>query len=207
MRKSPSISHHSSTKGFTLLELLVVIAIIGVLAGLVFPAATGVLRKADKVHAENTAYNLKNAINAYFTEYRKYPVDSNAKENEELKTDRNLMDPLLGADSDQGEKLNPRKIAFYAGKQAIRTSGSAYKKGITLQSDGGGELWDPFPDENSGNHYFVKMDLDYNNRTEKPAWDTQTDGQNIPQSILVWSNGPDKEANSSGGKSDNITTW
>ncbi|MEM9017491.1 MAG: prepilin-type N-terminal cleavage/methylation domain-containing protein [Verrucomicrobiota bacterium] len=66
------------SQAFTLLELLVVIAIIGILAGLMFPATTGALRKAERTHAQNTSYQLKNAISAYFTEYRKYPTDTDA---------------------------------------------------------------------------------------------------------------------------------
>jgi prepilin-type N-terminal cleavage/methylation domain-containing protein len=116
MRKSSSIYRR---KGFTLLELLVVIAIIGILAGLMFPAATGALRKAERTHAENTCYNLKNAISAYFTEYRKYPAKADANETEEIRTNSDLMDILLGADSEaERGGLNPRRIAFYTDKAA-----------------------------------------------------------------------------------------
>ena len=43
MKMSPAISR---ARGFTLIELLVVIAIIGILAGLTYPAATGILARA-----------------------------------------------------------------------------------------------------------------------------------------------------------------
>ncbi len=200
MKMSPSISRG---RAFTLIELLVVIAIIGILAGLMFPAATGVLAKAERAHAENTAYNLKNAISAYFTEYRKYPVDpSNSSETDEIRTDNRLMDILLGADSQKtgSGALNPRGIAFYTDKAAKPMGGGKYRKGITLQSDGGGELWDPW-----GEHYYVRMDLDYNNRTERPNWDQGgSKSEVLPESILVWSGGKDEDDST---PSDNIKTW
>jgi prepilin-type N-terminal cleavage/methylation domain-containing protein len=197
MKKSP---RNSRVKGFTLLELLVVIAIIGILAGLMFPATTGALRKAERTHAEHTANNLKNAISAYNTEYRKYPVDpSNTNESTPMRTDNQLMDVLLGADS-QKEKggLNPRGIAFFTDRAAKPLGSGKYRKGVTLQADGGGELWDPW-----GEYYSVVMDLDYNNRVERPSWDAG-DSPFLPESILVWSAGKDLDESS---VKDNIKTW
>lgn len=198
MKMSPSISR---PRAFTLLELLVVIAIIGVLAGLMFPATTGALRKAERTHAENTAYNLKNAISAYFTEYRKYPVESsNNNETGEIRSDHELMDVLLGADSQkESGGLNPRGIAFYTDKAAKSAGDGKFRKGVRLETDGGGELWDPYAD-----YYFVRMDLDYNNRVEKPTWDDTVDVQVLPESILVWSAGKDQDEST--GK-DNVKTW
>jgi len=196
MRKSSS---NSLRKAFTLLELLVVIAIIGLLAGLMFPATTGALRNAERAHAENTAYQLKNAISAYFTEYRKYPVDPQMEETEPIRTDRELMDVLLGSDgaAERGG-LNPRRIAFFTDKAAKPMGDGKYRKGVKLESDGGGELWDPY-----GDYYFVRLDLDYNNRTKKPVWDVG-DSEFIPESILIWSAGKD---NLEEEIKDNIKTW
>ena len=200
MRNSPPNLRNYRTQGFTLLELLVVIAIIGILAGLMFPATSGALRKAERTHADNTAYNLKTAISAYFTEYRKYPVESNREETEELRTNAELMDVLLGADSEaRSGGLNPRRIAFYTGKQAKPAGEGKYRKGIRLESDGGGELWDPYSD-----YYYVRLDLDYNNRVEKPQWDNQTDSDYLPESILVWSAGKDNDEDE---VTDNVKTW
>lgn len=197
MKKSP---RNSRDLGFTLLELLVVIAIIGILASLMFPATTGALRKAERTHAEHTANNLKNAISAYNTEYRKYPVDpSNTNESTPMRTDNQLMDVLLGSDS-QKEKggLNPRGIAFFTDRAAKPLGSGKYRKGVTLQADGGGELWDPW-----GEYYSVVMDLDYNNRVERPSWDAG-DSPFLPESILVWSAGKDLDESS---VKDNIKTW
>ncbi|MEX2581475.1 MAG: type II secretion system protein [Verrucomicrobiales bacterium] len=197
MRKPPPHPLSRRSDGFTLLELLVVIGIIGILASLMYPATTGVLRNAKKAHAENTCYNLKNAISAYFTEYRKYPAKSGDNETDEIRTDNKLMDILLGADNADGKELNPRRIAFYTGKAAKPAGNGKYRKGIVLEADGGGELWDPFAEL-----YYVRMDLDYNSRTEKPSWDNTTDSQYLPESILVWSTGEDLSVDV-----DNIKTW
>ncbi len=200
MRKSLGKQNQMSSAGFTLLELLVVVAIIGILAGLMFPAATGVMRKAEKTRAENTAYNLKNAISAYFTEYRKYPVKGDREETQELRTDYELMDVLLGSDKEAGDGgLNPRRIAFYSGKQGKRGDEGKYKSGISMSDDGGGELWDPWFD-----YYYVRLDLDYNNRVEKPTWDKKSDSRFIPESILIWSAGKSGDEQD---QSDNVKTW
>ncbi len=194
-------SRKSST-GFTLIELIVVISIILILGGLMFPAANGALRKAEKSHAENEAHNLKNAISAYFTEYRKYPVDpkDSPSETDEMLTDNKLMDVLLGSDPEaEPGGLNPRRIAFYTGKQAKKAGGGKFRKGVSLEADGTGELWDPW-----GEYFSVRLDLDYNSRVEKPQWDTTTDATVLPQSILIWSKGRDKEEET---WKDNVKTW
>src|SRR5258708_22699811 len=61
-------------KAFTLIELLVVIAIIAILLGLVFPVFQGVLDRAKKVQAKNDLTQVVTAVNAYYTEYGKYPI-------------------------------------------------------------------------------------------------------------------------------------
>ena len=61
-------------KGFTLIELLVVITIIVILMGLLFPAFRGVQDQAKKTQAKNDLTQIVTAVNAYYTEYGKYPV-------------------------------------------------------------------------------------------------------------------------------------
>src|SRR3984893_9424245 len=59
---------------FTLLELMVVIAIVVVLAGLLFPAVQSVLDRAKKVQAKNDLTQIVTAVNAFYTEYGRYPT-------------------------------------------------------------------------------------------------------------------------------------
>jgi prepilin-type N-terminal cleavage/methylation domain-containing protein len=185
---------------FTLIELLVVIGIIGILAAIMFPAANGAMRRAAAAHAENTCYQLKNSISAYFTEYRKYPVAPGSNESTIFRSDNVLMDVLLGADNQARQGgLNPRRIVFYTDKSARPMGDGRYAKGVVLQSDGGGDLWDPF-----GEYYYVVMDLDYNNRVEKPSWDNTSASSVLPEAILVWSSGPSRDESNA---SDNIKTW
>src|SRR6266487_1220592 len=68
---------HGPTRrnAFTLIELLVVISIIAILIGLLFPALRGVQEQARRTQAKNDLAQIVTAINAYYTEYGKYPVD------------------------------------------------------------------------------------------------------------------------------------
>src|SRR5213082_2290049 len=59
---------------FTLAELLLVIVIIVILAGLTFPAFQSVLERAKKVQAKNDLTQIVTAVNAFYTEYGRYPT-------------------------------------------------------------------------------------------------------------------------------------
>src|SRR5947209_9383075 len=63
----------SRRSGFTLIELLIVIAIIAILMGLLFPAFRGVQDQAKKTQAKNDLTQIVTAVNAFYTEYGKYP--------------------------------------------------------------------------------------------------------------------------------------
>ena len=62
------------THAFTLIELLVVIAIIAILIGLLFPSLFGMYERAKKVQAKNDLNQIVNAVNAFYTEYGRYPL-------------------------------------------------------------------------------------------------------------------------------------
>ena len=63
-----------SLRAFTLIELLVVIAIIIILAGLLYPAYQAAQNQAKRTQAKNDLTQIVTAVNAYYTEYGKYPV-------------------------------------------------------------------------------------------------------------------------------------
>ena len=171
-----------------------VITIIGILAAMAFPGAKGVLDKARKAATENMALQVRTAISAYYTEYRRYPVPKGSSGETTIRSDETLMDILLGAD---GNKYNPRGISFYSGKKAKGSKG-----GLVMNSGGGGQLVDPW-----GELFYVIMDTDYNNRVEAPFSKKGDQGGNntVPDNVIVWSTGPDgPEADDD---KDNITTW
>src|SRR5438309_11933434 len=69
-----AMQRQSDEHAFTLIELLVVIAIIIILAGLLFPAFSGVQEQARRTQAKNDLTQIVTAVNAYYTEYGKYPL-------------------------------------------------------------------------------------------------------------------------------------
>src|ERR1043166_10248791 len=63
-------------RAFTLIELLVVVAIIGILVGLLFPAFKAVQNQARSSQAKNDLTQIVNAVNAFYTDYGKYPIST-----------------------------------------------------------------------------------------------------------------------------------
>ena len=144
---------------------------------------------------QNTAYNLKNAISAYFTEYREFPLRS-PDIDITVDTGERLMDILLGSEVEKEQTgRNPRGIVFYSDKAAKPMEEARFRKGLTLDPQGGGELWDPW-----GNFYRVLFDSNFDNHVENP----EAPGTFLPESILVWSAGKDGDFAT---WKDNVKTW
>src|SRR6266404_103237 len=64
----------TKARGFTLIELMVVILVIATLVALLVPAASRTLDRAKSAQAKNDVTQIVTAVNAYYTEYGKYPV-------------------------------------------------------------------------------------------------------------------------------------
>jgi hypothetical protein len=145
--------------------------------------------------AESTAYNLKNAITAYFTEYREYPLRS-PDIDITVDTRSRLMAILLGSDAERSEDgRNHRGIAFYTDKAAKTTKEGRFYNGISLDENGGGFLWDTW-----GNPYRVRVDSNFDNKVDDP----ESPGSTIPESVVVWSAGKDGDFET---WDDNVKTW
>src|SRR5438067_12463547 len=62
------------TSAFTLIELLVVMTLIAILLGIGYPAFTSVMESARKTQAKNEEQQIVAAVNAFYTDYGKYPL-------------------------------------------------------------------------------------------------------------------------------------
>src|SRR5262249_38612979 len=98
----PPIRH---TPAFTLIELLVVIAIIGILVGLLFPAFKAVQNQARQTQAKNDLTQIVNAVNAFYTDYGKYPP---ATDDVVIADNSALLNVLRAKDATN----NPRQIVL-----------------------------------------------------------------------------------------------
>jgi len=151
--KNPNRS--SVRRGFTLVELLVVITIIAILAGLSFAGITAALKKARTTESKVLATSLKQAIDAFYSEYNKLPdIEAGAGG---VETDAGdgltLLRILLAQESESGDLENKRSVVFLNAKQA-----KAERGGVEYGSGGGSVegMYDAF-----GNPFRVFMNVDY----------------------------------------------
>jgi prepilin-type N-terminal cleavage/methylation domain-containing protein len=178
------IGKHAS--GFTLLELLVVIAIITVLAGLLYPAFQSVLNSAKKTQAKNDVNQIVTAVNAYYTEYGKYPTTSATDVT--FSTNNNTLFDILR--NMPGNASNSRGIVFTDVPPA--KDQTKPKSGIQTST---GVWYDPW-----GSAYNVAIDANYNVIVRAPSYTdlvptyaTATDGSSdvgVRTGVIAWSFGP-----------------
>ena len=197
-----STSNAQSGDGFTLLELLVVIAIIAILLGFVFPVFQGVQDRAKKVQAKNDLTQIVTAVNAYYTEYGKYPI---VTDDTPLANTSDLFYTLRAIPSgtaNSANAANPRQIVFISPGEDTSQTNPKGKVG----SDG--KFCDPW-----GQPYKIAIDGNYDNQIANPYnADTGAGPATVRQGVLTWSGGKDGKAPDTNDTktckdSDDVISW
>jgi type II secretory pathway pseudopilin PulG len=181
-----------------LIELLTVIAIIAILAGLLFPAISSALKKADVAKALNDVKAIETAWKAYYTEYGRWPVDASGNcppggqsgtegTSQGIQMYTELVELLRGnkvaVNSYLPSRDNPRGIPFLQVPAKSLSSTGAYV--------------DPW-----GNPYKIMFDLDYDNFIKEKDWPA------VAGSVIVWSRGPDgKDVQDPSETKDDPRSW
>lgn len=203
MKISPQ--HSWLAKAFTLIELLVVILIIAILIGLLFPAFSAVREQARKVQAHNDATQILAAINAYKSEYQKFPVittgtmDSYFGQETTAPTGSTIIgtnDVLIdvlryntgnAANSSTVGTLNPRGVPFLDVKGVTNPNqpvgGVVPNTSTSTTSSKVGAWYDSW-----GSQYNVLINTSYSNFLTNPYTDAPG-GTTIGTSVLVYAYG------------------
>ena len=195
--------HESLTgaqKAFTLIELLVVIAIIAVLLGLAFPVFQGVLDRAKKVQAKNDLTQIVTAVNAFYTEYGKYPV---VTDDAPIANNSDLFYTLraVSGGANASNAINTRQIVFIS-PPSVKDIGNP-RSGIGSN----GQNYDPW-----GTTYKIAIDGTYDNQIANPYGNNNGAGASpLRQGVIAWSYGKDiRVGNNGDGKftgSDDVISW
>ncbi len=204
-------------RAFTLIELLVVISIIAILIGLLFPAFRAVQDQARKTQAKNDLTQIVNAVNAFYTEYGKYPlaagimVDTTFGPGGSLTDNENLFRELRACPNPptgsclSSAQINTRQIV-YISPPDVKDAASP-RSGIGTAAGNRGQYFDPW-----SNNYTVRIDGEYNNQVTNPYGATGGAGSDpLAQGVIAWSLGKDQTLGSptppSFTNSDDVISW
>jgi prepilin-type N-terminal cleavage/methylation domain-containing protein len=192
-------------RAFTLIELLVVIAIIAILVGLLFPAFKAVQSQARSTQAKNDLTQIVNAVNAFYTDYGKYPLVTADTTYGPGGTANNVVFQVLrGLDTTN----NPRQIVFinppYVKTAANPRSGIATQataiNGIAVAIN---DLVDPW-----GTPYNISIDGGYDNQLTNPyTANTGAGPSPLSNGVIAWSLGPDQIQGTTFTASDDVPSW
>ncbi|MFV1994969.1 MAG: type II secretion system protein [Verrucomicrobiales bacterium] len=216
--KSPIVGHSRKASAFTLLELLTVIVIISILVGMIFAAGPAIMRSARRSSAKSDMEQLVIAINSFYSEYGRYPVDPGMQGSDVFMgpgggtSNGSLMAVLLADPTgwNAGHKLNPKRIVFLNPSTA-KESAKGPRNGLGLD----GNYYDMW-----GNQYRIIIDTDYDNVLNSPnnkSFDyidmgvTQNGVFNHVGGVIIVSYGEDEEMGKEGDSnykgSDDIASW
>ena len=208
MQKSPNRS-----VAFTLIELLVVIAIIAILIGLLFPAFRAVQNQAKQTQAKNDLTQIVNAVNAFYTDYGKYPLvttdtiisGTTASPNNNSDLFYTLRAVASGANASNA--ANPRVIVFINPPNVKNDTAGQRRSGVSPTD---GKYYDPW-----GTPYLVEIDGGYDNLVANPYTANAGATPNLSIGVIAWSLGIDGQgatAAASGDKNtgvyaDDVISW
>ena len=220
----PRLAFHSNAPqerrpdcAFTLIELLVVIAIIGILMGLLVPSLFSVYERARKTQAKNDLTQIVTAVNAFYTEYGKYPLPAGTTTdttygpggtaNEVLFRELRAC-TLTQPSCPNAASVNTRQIVYIS----PRASGTTPARS-GIGSDG--QFYDPWQTA-----YNVTIDGGYDNSVANPYGPQTTGGAGpdpVPQGVIAWSRGKDQTLGTNGdnvyknpttgAQSDDVISW
>jgi prepilin-type N-terminal cleavage/methylation domain-containing protein len=188
MQKPP---HQSPA--FTLIELLVVIAIIAILIGLLFPAFRAVQNQAKQTQAKNDLTQIVNAVNAFYTDYGKYPLvtadtiisGTTASPNNNSDLFYTLRAQALGANA--ANAMNPRVIVFISPPYVKNETAGQRRSGV---SNTDGRYYDPW-----GTPYLAEIDGGYDNQLPNP-YSLNAGPTTLGIGVIAWSFGIDQQSQS-----------
>jgi prepilin-type N-terminal cleavage/methylation domain-containing protein len=201
-------------RAFTLIELLVVIAIIAILIGLLFPAFKAVQNQARQTQAKNDLTQIVNAVNAFYTEYGKYPVPSGTTTDfiygpgGGTNTNDVLFNELractaVGPSCSAAATLNTRQIVFIS--PPIVKTPTQPRSGIGTTT-GLGQYFDPW-----GTPYAAEIDGNYDNQITANPYNSGAGPSPLPQGVIAWSLGIDQALGAAGNgiftNSDDVISW
>lgn len=199
------------TRAFTLIELLVVITIIAILIGLLFPAFRGVQDQAKRTQAKNDLSQIVTAVNAFYTEYGKYPIsttsDTTFGPGGSPTNNETLLRELRGCTGATGSCLaaatiNTRQIVFVSPPDAKDPASPRSGIGTTT---GTGQYFDPW-----GRNYVVRIDGDYNNQVANP-YTANAGATPLQLGVIAWALGSDGNGGTGDKKStasdDDVISW
>src|SRR6266487_2663984 len=205
--ESNALQRRPDRRAFTLIELLVVIAIIAILIGLLFPAFHAVQNQARRTQAKNDLTQIVTAVNAYYTEYGKYPL---VADDTPITINNLLFDVLRNrTGAAPGNASNLRGIVFISPpdvkdrnlpKSGIATL-TVTVNGVSIPI---GSFVDPW-----GTPYRVAIDGTYDNQITNPyTADTGAGSATLTTGAIAWSLGADGVQGTADFKaSDDVISW
>ena len=202
-RHEPKVGFHqgrASSHAFTLIELLVVILIVAVLMGVAFPVFQGVMNSAKRTQAKNDVTQIVTAVNAFYTEYGKYPLPATATSDATAtygssNSNRVLFDELRGITN----ALNTRQIVFLSPPDAKDPTNP--RSGIAgATSANAGQYLDPW-----GIAFSIRIDWDYDNQVINP-YAANAGSAPLRSGVIAWSFGKDKASQSLAGPASDKNT-
>jgi len=188
-------------RAFTLIELLVVIAIIIILAGLLYPAYQAVQSQAKRTQAKNDLTQIVNAVNAFYTDYGKYPISgtTDVTFGPGGTANNTLFNELQGCPTtgappptcSGNSTLNTRQIVFIS-PPAVKSPTNP-RSGIATQAAtincfavAIADFVDPW-----GTPYNVKIDGNYDNQITTNPYTSGAGPQPLTIGVIAWSLGLD----------------